>query len=242
MLPSVFIVEGKELKKSELFGIGYFCILLGIIAFMLISIAPPLSPKTENRLFTDSDGQVEVSLVNTERTLFGDETNIYVSVRDAENWSDAHKIASDGRLMDSDRYVMFVSDDRQWVRACKPLKNSRLGTLAWISGEAQRKAQWEEQAELWNNFELEYKDDGVERQDGWSIVDPPAGETVYEYSLRCEAYINYRANVLISRIRTFSTPEQRDSLLFAFKQADDREDLIDGKRILWEPMSATSSD
>jgi hypothetical protein len=238
MLPSVFRVEGKELKKFGLFGIGYFCILLGIIVFMLIALLPPLSPKSESRLFSDSDGQVEVSLVNTERVLFGDETNVYVSVRDAENWSDLHKIDSDGRLVDSDRYMMFVSDDRQWVRACKVLTTPKSGTLVWKSPEEL----WDEQAELWDNFEFEYEDDGDESQGSWSVVEPSAGEVAYEYTLRCYLYINNRINVLIKNIKPFATPEQRDSLLFAVKRADDREDVIEGKRILWELMSVTSSD
>jgi hypothetical protein len=217
------------LKKLELFGFVFFGLLVGIIAFVLLAISPPSSPESANRLFSDVAGQVEVSLVNTERVLIGDETLIFVSVKDADFQSDVHQIDSDGKLVDSDHYVMFVSDDRQWIRACKASVDSKRGRLVWVSS-----------VELWGDLDIE--DNGTIVRGMWVVAEPPAGEAAYEYPLRCDAYINYRANVLIGRGELFSTRDQRESLLFAFKQADDREDVIEGKPIRWELMSVTSSD
>lgn len=216
----------KKWVKRSLMGLGILILIpLLIIAFYVIALTPPFFPDKLIDRFTTEDGRTVVFLENIERIRLGSETNIFIRVAEGDYQSEAHKIDHNGRLKYSRDYKLHISKDRNWVRTCKKAPKIERGIRVW----------------------KEYSPDMMPRHEKWSRgrwVIEEAGEDQggRVYSFYCDAYVNYRKNVLIRKVYPHSTREQRESELFAPKAAGSMEDRIDGERVVWEPLIKAAGD
>ena len=198
----------------------FLVVLVALIAgYFWIITSPPLFPDTIIRQFVSKDGKVIVTLENVERSLVGDETYIRLWVQDGGYRSDTHVIDQNGRLKYSEDYFLDISKDRNWVRTCKPIKQIQTGRLVWVPYEPELMPRYEK----W-------------MRGHWEVMEMRRAQGGRDFSFRCDAFVNYKSNLMIRMIFPNSTREQRESNLFAPKETSDMEDQIDGKRVIWERL------
>lgn len=214
------------MKIIKVIVVSIAVIVLLIAGGIYLVFSPPWFPEVIEDKFVSKDGSTVVTLENRERVRFGDETYIRVWVSQGGQTSKKHVVDHNGRLRMSKDYFLFVSEDRTWIRTCKPQSKPETGRLVWKT-----------QAELWPHLSPERVSANDDFARGRWVVEPlPATEGGVEFTFHCDAYLNYKTDEFIRRVFPHSTREQRESLLFAPKSSGDDTDEINGKTVRWETL------
>jgi len=211
----MFRIFGKVLPAIVL-------LVLAGITFLVIALSPPFFPETIITRFESPDGAVQAVLTNKKRVRLGDETNIFLSAGINGDFNEQQRIDHNGRLSYSERHVLFVTSDNQWIRACKDIEEPKTGKLAWKTN-----------AELYPHLPPNYFD-GWRETGQWVVVETENNPLTFD--LYCDAYINIPGNVKIRDNIPNANQEQRESKLFALISSEQSEGIIEGAEVQWLRM------
>ena len=207
------------MKTLKVILIGVGSLVLVLVAAIALVLTPPLFPEEALVEFRSRDGAFRVVLQNIERVRFGDETYIWLRAQEGDYRSEKFMVDVNGRLGYEKSYRVDLSPDRRWIRTCRELGRPQSGVLVWRPDDSKYAARNERWA-----------------RGKWVVEKPGPGQVPVEYAIACDTYIDHRAGRMIKKVYPNSTREQRESLLFAPKEAGDASDMIEGEAVLWEPM------
>ncbi len=100
-------------------------IMLGILALIFIA-SNPLFLDIVEKTYHSKDLSIEAKLRNVQRVAnwAGGETNVLLSIRGSK-FPDEYEVDNNGRIGEEDKYLLYVSKDKSWVRACLTITNRK---------------------------------------------------------------------------------------------------------------------